>query len=262
MAHRPLIGLNSDVRACTAGSDWAAVPWPYVEALAAAGAVPLIVPPSRDRALLEQVLDLLDGLILTGGRDLPPAWYGQEAHPRTQPADPRRLAGDRLLAQMALQRDLPILGICLGCQLLNVVLGGDLVQDIPTQVETTIRHAVPKAPAPAGNHPTPSNPNAAKRPVETFHPVRVEAGSRLVAILGRETLEVNSSHHQALGRLGRGLRATAWAPDGVIEAAEAASGRFLLAVQWHPERIVGRPEQRALFEALVETAAHDHPQPR
>jgi len=225
-----VVGLNSDVRRAGKQDEGTFVPLAYVQAVLRAGAMPLVIPPTAEEQVLTAALDRLDGLVLIGGLDLAPRWYGQKCHPRTRLADRRRLAGDRRLAELALARDLPVLGICMGIQLLNVVMGGDLIQYIPEQVGTAVCHA----------------------PRETFHPVRIEPGSRLAAIVGGETIEVNSSHHQALGRLGRGLRAVAWAPDGVIEAVEGEGGRFLLGVQWHPERIADRPEHLAIFRALVE----------
>ncbi len=232
MASLPLIGLNGDVQRIPRWGEAATVMLTYVRAVARAGGVPLVIPPTIDDDALAAVLARLDGLVLTGGSDLPPRWYGQRKHPRTHLADRRRLQTDGLLVQQALGGTLPILGICMGCQLLNVALGGDLIQHIPEQVPGAVAHA----------------------PRETFHPALVAPGSRLAGILGRTELEVNSSHHQALGRLGRGLRAVAWAPDGVIEAIEMPDERFLLAVQWHPERLADRPEHLALFQALVQAA--------
>ncbi len=225
----PLIGLNADFHPTERG-EIVGLSSAYTEAVVRAGGTPLILPPLiTDFAVL---LERLDGLILTGGLDLPPEWYGQEAHPNTRLADRRRLKSDRALVEAALSRCIPILAICMGCQLLNVALRGDLIQDIPTQVEGALPHA----------------------PRETFHRVRIEPGSRLAGIVGRTDLEVNSSHHQAVRRPGRGLRAVAWAPDGVIEAVEGDGERFLLGVQWHPERLHERPEHLALFRALVQAA--------
>jgi putative glutamine amidotransferase len=240
MSKRPVVGLNGDLQRISRWGEAATVMLTYVRALARAGAAPLVIPPTSDEGTLAAVLARMDGLVFTGGYDLPPRWFGQAKHPRTRLADRRRLEGDRLLAQLALAGDLPLLGICMGCQLLNVALGGDLIQHIPEQVPGAVPHA----------------------PREMFHAARIEAGSRLAAILGREALEVNSSHHQALGRLGKGLRAVAWAPDGVIEAAEVPGERFLLAVQWHPERLVDRPEHLAIFQALVQAASAPSASPR
>lgn len=232
MSQPPLIGLNADIRKLPRWGVGATALLTYVHAVEQGGGVPLVIPALTERAALRAALARLDGLLLTGGLDIHPRLYGQRLHPATRLADPHRLAGDQALLEEALATDIPILGICMGCQWLNVALGGDLIQDIPSQVGAEVVHA----------------------PRETFHPVRIEAGSRLAAIVGQEELEVNSSHHQAIGRLGQGLCAVAWAPDGVIEAAEGEGSRFLLAVQWHPERIVDRPAQLALFQALVAAA--------
>lgn len=228
----PIIGVSSDIRRAPRWGEGVFAGLRYVQAVAQAGGMPLVIPPTTDRATLAAALARLDGLVLIGGLDLPPRLYGQKKHPRTRLADRRRLAGDRLLVELALAGGWPLLGICMGCQWINVIAGGDLIQDIPSQVGTAVRHA----------------------PRETFHPVRVKPVSRLAAILGRTDLEVNSSHHQAIGRVAPGLRAVAWAPDGVIEAVEGEGERFLLAVQWHPERLVERPEHLALFQSLVRAA--------
>lgn len=232
MPTSPVIGLNADICDVDRWPEGVAVPTPYVDAVVHAGGVPVIVPPISDGGALALLLSRLDGLILTGGWDLDPETYGQEHHPTTRLSHPRRLAGDRLLAEVALAGMLPILGICLGCQLINVSLGGDLVQDIPSQWQGAVSH----------------------RPRGTFHALRVAPQSRLAGIVGQEQIEVNSSHHQALNWLGEGLQAVAWAPDGIIEAAEGEGERFLLAVQWHPEQLIDRPEHLALFQALVEAA--------
>lgn len=226
----PLIGLNGDFYQ-TEWGEVAGVFSAYTEAVAQAGGTPLLIPPLTKGADLS-LLERLDGLVLTGGLDLPPEWYGQEPHPLTRPADSRRLESDRALVEAALALPIPILAICMGCQLLNVALGGDLIQDIPTQVGRKVRHA----------------------PKEEFHRVRVEPTSRLAGILGSTELEVNSSHHQAVGRPGNGLRVVARACDEVIEAVEGEGERFLLGVQWHPERLRERPEHLALFRALVQAA--------
>ena len=232
MPHPPIIGLSSDIRWARGWGEGVFTGLRYVQAVAQAGGMPLPIPPTTDRAALAAALDRLDGLLLIGGLDIRPQLYGQRKHSRTRPADRRRLAGEQLLVELALARPLPLLGICMGCQWINVLSGGDLIQDIPSQVGTAVRHA----------------------PRETFHSARVAPGSRLAEILGRTELEVNSSHHQAIGRPGSGLEAVAWAPDGIVEALEGPGPRFLLGVQWHPERLADRPEHLAIFQALMEEA--------
>lgn len=229
---RPIIGVSSDVRRARSWGEGVFTGLRYTQAVAQTGGMPVVIPPTTDQAALSAALARLDGLVLIGGLDLAPRLYGQKRHPRTRPADRRRLAGDQRLVELALAGDLPLLGICMGCQWINVMAGGDLIQDIPAQIGTAVRHA----------------------PREAFHPARIAPGSRLAAVLGRTELEVNSSHHQAIGRPAPGLRVVAWAPDSVIEAVEGAGERFLLAVQWHPERLTDRPEHLALFQALVRAA--------
>jgi putative glutamine amidotransferase len=228
----PLIGVSSDIRRARRWGEGVFAGLPYVQAVAQAGGMPVVIPATTDRVALAAALARLDGLVLIGGRDIHPNLYGQKIHPQTRLADRRRLVGEQILVELALAGDLPLLGICMGCQWINVVAGGDLIQDIPSQVGTAVRHA----------------------PKETFHPARVAPDSHLASILGRTELEVNSSHHQAIGRLAPRLRAVAWAPDGIIEAAEGPGERFLLAVQWHPERLADRLEQLVLFQALVHAA--------
>jgi gamma-glutamyl-gamma-aminobutyrate hydrolase PuuD len=180
----------------------------YVEFVRSGGGTPMILP-------LEASLDSLDGLLLTGGRDIRASRWGQRTHPKAELMDAARERSDfRLLAAVE-RRGLPILAICLGIQVLNVARGGSLVQDLPA-------------------------PGKKRR-----HPVTVEG--RLADLLGRR-LRVNSFHHQGLGRVGRGLCVTARADDGVIEAIEDPRRRFLVGVQWHPERM---SDQTPLMRAFV-----------
>jgi putative glutamine amidotransferase len=184
-------------------------------------------------ALLERV----DALLLTGGRDLDPSHYEEAPHPQTRLLHPRRDRFELALARAAVEKGLPVMGICLGAQVLNVALGGNLYQHLPDELASPLVH-------------TPSA--AAER---AYHGVRVAPDSALARILGPTELQVNSSHHQGIREVARPLRAVAWSPDGLVEAAEALDGRFLLAIQWHPENLAReRPEHRALFVALAEAA--------
>jgi putative glutamine amidotransferase len=228
---RPLIGFNCRYErdAQYPVRDHIGQYVPYHRALLAAGALPVMVPVLDDRALLSQYLDRLDGFLFTGGRDVPPLAYGQEPHLETQECDPRRFSCDRLLAQLVLERAMPVLSICMGTQLLNVVYGGTLIQHL----ETSVRHTAIE----------PGN--------DSFHPVVLEEDNLLSEILGAAELEVNSSHHQAVDKPAPGLRVLARAPDGIVEAVQMTDSDFFLGVQWHPERIFDRPEQRRLMEAFV-----------
>jgi len=230
-SERPLIGLNCRYQshAQYPARDQIGHYVPYHRALLAAGALPVLLPVVEDRATLSQYLDRLDGLVFTGGLDVPPDSYGQPKHPRTEECHPSRWANDRLLAQLVLERPMPVLAICMGVHLLNVVYGGTLIQHL----ETEVQHA-PKDP---GN--------------DSLHSIVLEEDSRLFQILGATEVEVNSAHHQAVGKLAPGLRVVARAADGIVEAVEMTDRAFFLGVQWHPERIFERPEQRRLFEAFV-----------
>lgn len=230
-SRRPLIGVTTYTDTVSWGV-WtlpaAMSPLAYVTAVERAGGRPLLVPPSEDA--VPETLDALDGLILSGGEDLHPEAYGAEAHPETQNARPDRDRAELAVLAGALERDMPVLAICRGSQVLNVGLGGDLVQHLPDVVGSE-RH---------------------KHTAGEFadHDVDLQAGSRLAGLLG-ERAPVKSHHHQGYGRLGEGLAPVAWADDGTIEALEHPSKRFALGVLWHPEE----GEDMALFEALVREAA-------
>ncbi len=182
-------------------------------------------------------LNDLDGLLLSGGGDIAPDLYGQAAHPKLGRVERARDEFELALVTAALVRGLPILGICRGAQALGVALGGELVQDIPSQVEG------------AQTHQSDGKPPAR-------HPVRIAENSLLAGITGSSAMLVNSYHHQANSRLGADLRPVAWSKDGVIEAVELPGSGFVLGVQWHPERMWRRaPRQTKLFLAFVSAAA-------
>lgn len=204
----------------------------YADAVASAGGVPVAIPvmtPEHAGAYISGV----EGLIFTGGLDIPPALYGETPHAETRSLPPRRVDWDLALMRAALAARRPILAICLGVQELNIALGGSLHQHL----ETGLRHSRDET-----GH--------------AYHPVRIaDPSSRLREIVGADDFETNSSHHQAAARLGRGLRVTARAPDGTVEGLEPDRDHgFVVGVQWHPERIADRPEHHALFRALVDAA--------
>lgn len=230
---RPVIGIGSDVTRNQEKGERAFAFTTYVEALRRAGAVALIVPPQPENAA--SILDVLDGLLLAGGADCDPAVYGEERHSSVEPMDERRQTNDLALAKIARQRGIPTLGVCLGAQVMNVAAGGALVQDIVSQVQSDIRHA-------GEDH------------ERVRHGVVVSRGNRLSGILGEGELEVNSSHHQAVGRVAEGLSVIARAADGVVEALEDPRHPFYLGVQWHPEDMVGELPGDAVFAAFVEAA--------
>ena len=229
---RPMIGLTV-ARALPRRPENLSIPRTYSDAIVAAGGVPVLIPPMEDGGALRQLLSTLDGVLFPGGRDVQPSIYGESAHPTTQ-VDSVLDALELEVAAWALAEDVPTLGICRGQQLINVVLGGSLIQDLPAAGISGHWQAEPAS--------------------EPSHPMDLAADSRLAEIVGAASLRVNSFHHQAINRLGRGLRAVGWSPDGVIEAVEGTDHPWLLAVQFHPEDLVGLHEpSRRLFRAFVET---------
>lgn len=202
----------------------------YVRALERAGLVPLAVPTMLAPERAGAALTAVRGLVLTGGEDVAPDRYGASPHPRLGEVDPVRDAAELALIATARSRRLPILAICRGIQILNVALGGTLYQDLGSERPGPILHEN-----------------------EGNHAVRVQAGSLLERTLGTRAATVNSRHHQAIRDLAPGLRAVAWAEDGVIEAAEpaAADSPWMVAVQWHPEDLT----ERALFDGFARAVA-------
>ncbi|MGH7583182.1 MAG: gamma-glutamyl-gamma-aminobutyrate hydrolase family protein [Gemmatimonadales bacterium] len=211
----------------------------YVRAVLRAGGLPVIFVPEFTP---EQTIELFgdcDGLLLTGGEDVDPSHYGAARHPKLGTVDPRRDANELALVAEARARELPILAICRGIQILNVALGGTLFQDLPSQRAGSIEHNSPSM-----------------RDVRT-HPVAIVEQSRLAVILEGTAFDVNSFHHQAIDRPGEGLVVTATAPDGVIEGIESSDPHeWVVAVQWHPEELALQPESAdlKLFTALVAAA--------
>jgi putative glutamine amidotransferase len=228
---RPLIGITTYAEPLATWGHWtlpaALIPLSYVRSVDRAGGRPLLVPPSGNG--VAETLDVLDGIVFSGGSDLDPGTYGEEPHPETGNLRPERDDAELELMQAALERDLPMLAICRGSQLLNVTRGGDLVQHLP-EIVGDDKHKV-----------TPG--------LFAAHDVSVEPGSRLGSLIGPQA-RVESHHHQGFGRVGDGLDVVAHAEDGSIEAVEDRDRRFALGVLWHPEE----GEDLRLFQALVEEA--------
>jgi putative glutamine amidotransferase len=227
---RPVIGITSyaqDARWGVWHLPAVLIPLAYVDAVERAGGRAVVIPPSEQG--VEETLATLDGVVFSGGADVDPSRYGAQRHPETDEPQARRDEGEMLLLQAALERDMPVLAICRGVQLLNVARGGALVQHLPEEIGNDVHKQVPGEFA--------------------VHPVEIKEGSRLASIVG-ERPDVTSHHHQGLGRIGEGLVETAWAADGTLEAVEDPSLRFAVGVQWHPEE----SEDAALFEALVDEA--------
>ena len=218
----PLIGISCG-RSATGAVNLSSA---YTDAIARAGGVPVVLPIIDDPALAENLLEKLDGIVFSGGPDLDPAEYGEEVFNETVSVDAVRDRSDLLFSRAALASGKPVLAICRGEQLMNVVLGGTLYQDIPAQVDTIVKHS------------------------GFDHRIGVEKGSVLYEIFGQDSLTVNSSHHQAVKDPAPGIRITAHAPDGIVEAYEYEN---VLAVQFHPERMVQTDASwLALFKHFVE----------
>ena len=235
---RPLIGICAGYRVIQEKKvGTIEIGESYVDAVTKAGGVPVALTPTLDPALARDAVERVDALLVPGGGDIKPSRYGRRKHATHKPLHPRREDFWFHALAAADERRIPILGICLGSQVLNVGRGGTLIQDVPSQWEDPIPHRPP-----AG---------AKKR---QMHHVIVEPGTLLASIVGAGRIETNSSHHQAIETPGRGLVVSAHATDGVIEAVEATDRPFYLSIQWHPEAMTNRKKHLALFEALVRAA--------
>jgi len=235
----PRIGVSGVLRTWD-GADRTGVNAAYARSVLTAGGIPIILSPLIGPSFASRALDGLDALVLTGGEDMHPAWYGAEPSPHLNPPSRERDLFELAAFAAARQRGLPVLGICRGIQLVNVAMGGTLYQDLPSERPGPVSHD------PGGD-----------RQART-HGVRLVEGSRAAIALGTAALTVNSFHHQAVERLADGLIATGWSEDGLIEAVESpAEAPWLLAVQWHPEEMNAdaRAPDRGLFRAVVDAAA-------
>lgn len=216
---------------CEGGAQYVRLNTRYLSALENARLVPVVVPPLRDEPSAATVLAAAGGLLLTGGADIAPELYGEPRHPMLGAVDAERDAWEISLVVEARRLALPVLAICRGIQLLNVALGGALVQDIPAECNTSIDHY-------------PSVSRATRT-----HDVELAAGSRAASALRAERLSVNSLHHQAVSRVASSLRVTGRAPDGIIEALESEGDWWVLAVQWHPEELDRERDPRVATSA-------------
>lgn len=240
---RPLIGVSTmdDNDAAGVHAPRFSINQSYCKAVEAVGGVPILVPHYDDEEALRRVYEILDGILVPGGLDVHPKFYGQNPHPTVDPPDTGLDFMETTMLPWAIADDMPILGICRGEQILNIVMGGNLIQDIYTQYETTIDHR-----------------ESAKRKIRDFlaHDIEIEHNSRLYKIAGQDRIWVNTSHHQAIDKVGDGLVATAWSPDGIIEGVESPSHTFLVAIQCHPEELWRKHAwARRLFSEFVEASA-------
>jgi len=236
---RPRIGITLNLETRQRRTLLLVVDALYGEAIAAAGGTPCLLEPLAQPRLLAEYAGFLDGLLLSGGGDLHPRYYGEKPRGPLQLSHPRRDAFETALVRRMLRLGKPVLGICYGMQLLNVVLGGSLLQHLAEP--SLSRHRAP-----------------GKRGIRR-HRVRLAPGSRLHRALGQPALQVASSHHQAVNTLGQGLVAAAWAPDGVVEAVEHARLPFVVGVQWHPEKTPRSRPTRRLMAAFVRACLETSP---
>ena len=229
---RPLVGVS-----CGEASGYSRVSARYADAVRMAGATPILIPVMADSVVLRDLLSRLDGLIISGGEDVAPSYYGEAPHPKLGKVNNFRDTYDFLLARIACDLKLPTLGICRGVQVINVAFGGSLYQDIPSEIPSDIPHAQ-------------SEPKTSPS-----HSVNVIEGTPLHALAGKTRMVANSFHHQAISKLGEGLEVMALADDGIIEAAYLPGERYFRAYQWHPERLFEIDEDnRAIFVDFINAA--------
>lgn len=238
MNDHPLIGITSTSITNRAGSPVYQLGKAYTDAIEAAGGIPLILSNQGNPDGISTLIDRLDGVLLSGGGDVDPVHFGGVPHPKISQINPDRDQFELALLQHALDADRPLLAICRGLQVLNVAMGGALYTHIADQIEYPLKHDYfPDYPR---NH--------------LAHSVSLACGSGLDQIYGEDEIQVNSLHHQGISRVGAGLKATAFAADGLVEGVEVQDARFGIGVQWHPECLPDQPGTRNLFRAFVDAA--------
>lgn len=234
---RPLVGVTPDLSFESARGDRNGsilLSQRYAHAVLASGGIPLILPVTGSSGTLRRLLERVDGLLVTGGDfDIHPRHYGEKRGKHLGVLKEARTDFELELISLALKRNQPVLGVCGGEQAINVALGGSLYQDLASELPHAIEHRQSALKEIGG------------------HAVAIRSGTKLKTIIGKASLEVNSTHHQAVKRTGRGLVVSATAPDGVIECIESLDHSFVLGVQWHPESLIDNPPQRRLYVALI-----------
>lgn len=233
---KPIIGITSFFEKENSGKR-STVSYDYVKAINAAGGIPLILPIIKEEELLDDYINIIDGLLLSGGEDLLPLLYGENPIDKVNSICCDRDECEMALFEKAYEKQIPILGICRGMQLINVALGGTLYQDINKQVENSLGHCPQES--------------IADQP---YHRVKIDEGSNLYNIFGKKDIEVNSFHHQSLKDIGKGLKATAYSHDGIVEGVESLERDFLIGVQWHPEKLAEKyPIFKNIFKTFINT---------
>jgi putative glutamine amidotransferase len=246
ISQAPVIGITADVSGVAANGIGAAqeptlfLPQRYYRAVEKAGGMSLVLPPIGSRSTLRKTLQRLEGILISGGNfDIHPSYYGEKPISALGAIKRERTEFELELIDLALNQDLPVLGICGGAQAINVAVGGSLYQDIATELPNANEHE-----------------QAAKRN-KGGHPIEIHPGTRLRQIIQKQTLEVNTTHHQAVRKVGKGLRVNATATDGLIEGIESPNHKFVLGVQWHPEALADQdPYQRRIFSSFISAAKH------
>lgn len=237
---KPIIGINASVTAGPSGEvSKIIVNVSYVDSVIAAGGLPVVLPANSSDEVLDAQIALCDGFVFVGGPDLNPKLYGQDfVHPTSGELNERRESFDLRLIRKVIDLKKPFLAVCLGCQQVNVVRGGTLIQDITSQTETTVAHTQKHA------------------PYYVRQEVDVVAGTKLAALVGEGILNANTAHHQAVDKPGEGVKISSYCPiDGIVESFELEDYPYGIAVQWHPEMISHEPQQLKLFQGLVEEAS-------
>jgi len=232
---KPLIGITATQEKGDSPASYQ-IGRHYVKGIAAVGGTPVILPLLQDKEQIKEMAKRLDGLLISGGVDMDPLIFGEEPHPKMGRIDPERDFFEKNILENFLEEDKAVFGICRGCQIINLVLGGTIYQDITSQMDSELIKHSQNAPR---WYPT--------------HSIEVEKGSKLSKVLGDGKIKVNSFHHQAIKEGAPGFFVSARAADGVVEAIESKNGQFLVGVQWHPEHLWERDQKTlALFRMFID----------
>lgn len=240
---KPLIGVTAG-EVYNRDYPWSPVTYgqrhSFIDAVIAGGGVPVILPLTKDKSVIDEVSARLDGLLLSGGNDISPVMYGEKPGKRLLDPSIFRDNIEKQLLKNALEKDIPVLGLCRGMQFINIFHGGTLYQDIPVDLPDKFNH---------------ESSNEAQDIEHKAHIVNLEKDSKLYKIVGLKTIDVNTHHHQSVKKLGKGLKITGYSQDGIVEALETDDDRFIIGIQAHPESL-GRviPDWEKLFTAFVEAA--------